>query len=443
MTSSRRAPGTLFHHDTTTGEQAPLSAVAAAVPRLPAPRDALSRGNRKDEGKSLSMEDCAAMAFKHISCKATALSGRRLPPSFLAFHASPLMMLWLHTVADYFRCFFLHRNAEIELQERLKCVNRNKMVLIMEDSVPCSLDAPSPVFAIECARNGLGASKESDSEVVEEDQIDANKKTKNHLSYMLAQRVVRRSRGSQDVHPSNDAVDQSTLSPGATHLSSPSNNPGLDVLSATSALIGSSRAARSAQAVAALTKSKKHLKSMLERTLMQLARVYCQIVMRWSNRGSMVADRQFFSCVFELTLLVLDLLMPKCLCHAQPELQRLITSFDHVNVCTATHCGGVQPGRAALTDGPAHVRPPRIPADISTSCAASASKSNDCISEDNAAWHIVKKTSAFPILKGRSSPSETDFTNMPVLTPRRDDLVNQAMSNVSASKRFLEVNTLI
>lgn len=441
MTRARHALGCPFHHEMI-GEHA-TTAGFAAVAGLPAPKGVLSRVHRKDEGKSLSMEDCAAMAFKHISCKATELSGRRLPASFLAFHASPLMMLWLHTIADYFRCFFLHRNAEIELQDRLKRIKRNKMVLI-EEEPPGSSDSPSPVFAIDCAQPGFGASKDCEtSDVVEEEKIGANK-PKNHLSYMLAQRVVRASRvGTEDLTSSNE---QSTGSLGSTHLSSSAGStekPGLDVLGATSALIGSSRAARSTQAMAALIKSEKHLKNMLDRALMQVARVYCQIVMTWSNRGSMTADRQFFSSIFELTLLVLDLLMPKCLCHAQPELQRLITSFDDVNVCNATHCGVLLHVEAELPDGPAQVRPPRSSADFSTLCAACTSKANVSTLEDNSTGHIVKKTPAFPNLNGETSPSDATFSNVPMLTPRRDIMVNQAMSNVSASKRFLEVSTPI
>lgn len=61
--------------------------------------------------KSLSMEECAGMAWKRMERHAEA-QGRKLPKTF---KMSPLLLLWLHEVAQFFQMYFSLRHATDEV----------------------------------------------------------------------------------------------------------------------------------------------------------------------------------------------------------------------------------------------------------------------------------------------------------------------------------------
>lgn len=123
-----------------------------------------------------------------------------------------------------------------------------------------------------------------------------------HLSYSLAHRIVRWHRNIKD---SED-----------------------DLTTVASAVIGSSKAARSGQALASLADTANRLGSAVEVARLEASVAYSRIVVAHPTE-SPTADRAFFSCLFELTNFVLEALLPEdAVRDAQLELRRLVTQTD-------------------------------------------------------------------------------------------------------------------
>lgn len=129
-----------------------------------------------------------------------------------------------------------------------------------------------------------------------------------HLSYSLAHRIVKWNRNRKDSKE--------------------------DLTSVTSAVIGSSKAARSEQALAALAESVNRLSASVERARLEAAFAYSRIVVAVRSESTTI-DRAFFSAFFQLSNFVLEAFVPEeAMPRARNELRRLVTHRDFCQITT-------------------------------------------------------------------------------------------------------------
>lgn len=147
-----------------------------------------------------------------------------------------------------------------------------------------------------------------------------------------------------------------------------------------------------------------------QRQLMDVSVAYCQIVLACSNTASPTRDRLFFTLLFRLTLAVLEDLMPSDLPDVQPELFRLITALQEINICSAK-----QP---ALGNQTVQERP---------TTAASQQEGEPSISDGDVLTQSVATVNVV----------ERESLETPSLL-KTGSLRERATRNVEASQRFVE-----
>ena len=88
-------------------------------------REAPEKQEQQQQEKSLTMVECAGVAWKRLERQAL-LRRQKLPKRFASFQASPMMLLWLHQVAHFFEVYFCLRQARDELEKLSEKLSEEK-----------------------------------------------------------------------------------------------------------------------------------------------------------------------------------------------------------------------------------------------------------------------------------------------------------------------------